>query len=222
MNAKKLIILFVLFFIGWFIDDINAQHCYHYHHRNYYYRPPRRVNVVSIPVQQTIVVRERPKTVIVEEPNEVVYYRKKPKVTHVYGEEEPQVTMCDDEIINVDDDIVREPNFSYSDMWKQTVWFREDSYKIRLDANKITLDNVSTFLYDYPSATITIYGYASKRHGSYDYNKQLAANRCVSVRNYLIEKYGIPFERMSIVVRGTDSPEYYIDKWNQSVVIKCN
>lgn len=218
MGAKKLIILFLLSCIGSFIHRLYAQPCYHYYPRSVYHRVP----VVAYPTYQTVVVRERPKVVVVEEPNDVVYYHKKPKVTHVYEEEERQVMRCNDEIINVDEAMVKEPRFTYSDMWKQTVWFNEDSYKIKLEPNKITLENVSSFLYENPDANITIYGYASKRHGSYEYNKQLASNRCRSVRMYLVDEYQIPYSRIKLVVRGTDSPEYYVDKWNQCVVIKCD
>lgn len=120
-------------------------------------------------------------------------------------------TSCDEEI-NV--------TMGYSDMWKQTVWFHEDKYLLNTEYNKIALTNVADFMHNYSDCEIVIYGYASKRHGSYSYNKNLAAKRCVSVKAYLTS-HGIDKHRITMIVKGTDNPEYYQDNWNQCVIIKC-
>lgn len=112
-------------------------------------------------------------------------------------------------------------NIHFSQMWKQTVWFHEDCYQLTHNDNYITLDNVATFLNEQINCNIIIYGYASKKHGSYTYNKILAAKRCKSVKSYLTNKYNINPSRITIIVKGTDTPEYYIDNWNQCVVIKA-
>ena len=66
------------------------------------------------------------------------------------------------------------------------------------------------------------YVYASKRHGSYDYNKNLSRNRCIGAKQYLEQYYNIEGSRIEMFVHGTDNQLYSIDKWNRCVVIKCN
>lgn len=168
-------------------------------------------------------VRKSPKVIVVEEEENVIYYHKKkePKVTHVY-EDKISASYCNeskDEIIDIDD---CNTTIKYSQMWKQTIWFNEDAYKINKDYNKVTLDNVALFLREHPNVHIKVYGYASKKHGSYEYNKQLAANRCKMTKEYIINEYNINPSRIKLCVRGTDTPEYYVDKWNQCVIIKCD
>lgn len=172
---------------------------------------PRRI-VVHREVPVYVTVKNHPKIVVLEEETE-------PNIIYSQKNESIKYTDEYDDILNVqfEDD----NKISYDQMWKQTIWFKEDRYEINKEYNKVTLDNVAKFLYDNPSANINIYGYASKKHGSYMYNKQLAANRCQETKLYLMHTYNIDSERISMIVKGTDSPEYYVDKWNQCVVIKC-
>lgn len=212
---KRLILLLGLILV--YITS-NAQY---YRYEHYHICEPYVDRVYHVaPVHMK--VRKSPRVIVVEEEENVIYYHKKkePQVTHVY--ENHQSLDCsyntNDEIINVDDN----NSIRYNQMWKQTIWFTEDAYKINKDYNKVTLDNVANFMKAHPNVYIRIYGYASKRHGSYEYNKQLAANRCRMTKYYISNEYNISPSRIKMCVRGTDTPEYYVDKWNQCVIIKCD
>lgn len=169
------------------------------------------------------VVREAPiQYVYVEQPQpqvQVIVERRRmqqPNVVYVNAEE--SVRPSQDEVINPND---YANTVSYSEMWKESVWFNEDCYKIDKTYNKLTLDNVAQFLKEHMDAEITIHGYASKKHGTYEYNKRLSSKRCVETRNYLVSTYGISKDRIGLEVLGTDNPQYYADNWNQCVVITC-
>lgn len=124
--------------------------------------------------------------------------------------------------LDYDENVVCKSNsFDYDDMWNQTVWFKEGSYKKLRTDGEITLANVAKFLEEHVDAKVVLYGYASRRYGTYDYNKQLASNRIRSVSNYLVNVHQIDWSRIKSCVVGTDEAEYSIDKWNQCVVIKC-
>jgi outer membrane protein OmpA-like peptidoglycan-associated protein len=146
----------------------------------------------------------------------VVERRQQPQVVYV-RDEQPRYSQ--EEVINPS---VYAEGISYSEMWKQTVWFNEDCYKINRTGNKVTLDNVANFLNEHPETTITVRGYASQRNGVYEYNKKLSCRRCVATRNYLVSEYGININRIHMIFLGTDEPQYSVDKWNQCVVITCD
>lgn len=151
---------------------------------------------------QEYYVDHEPKVVVVHDRQDVIYYHKyHPREIHVYeGNNEIQRTTEQVE-------------------WKQTIWFREDRYKINTEYNHIALYNIAHYLESNPCFKILITGYASKKHGSYAYNQQLAAKRCYAVKNYLVDVYNVHPNRIYVKIRGTNNPEYYIDKWNQCVII---
>lgn len=212
---KRLILLLGLL-VAYVTSSAQYYHYEHYYACNHYINRVYHVSPVYMKV------RKAPRVIVVEEENNVIYYHKKksPQITHVYeNNSTSNYNNTNDEIINIDDS---NNSISYDKMWKQTIWFNEDAYKINKDYNKVTLDNVARFLKEHHNVSINVYGYASKKHGSYEYNKQLAANRCISTKNYMSSEYDISPSRIKICVRGTDNPEYYVDKWNQCVIIKCN
>ncbi|RQW85838.1 MAG: OmpA family protein [Geobacter sp.] len=67
------------------------------------------------------------------------------------------------------------------------------------------ISKVAEFLKKYPNTNSVIEGHADNR-GSYKYNIKLSERRADSVRNYLIEKFGIEPERLSTKGYGYTKP----------------
>lgn len=162
---------------------------------------------------------------------DIVYVKKvvKPKPTQVVvnnyiidgNNQQPYNNNNDYVSIDTNECLVETSTFDYDDMWSQTIWFKEGSYRnIRTDG-KIALDNVAKFLQEHLDAKVVLEGYASRRHGTYSYNKSLAQNRLRTISSYLVNVYHINWDRIEEKVEGTDDVKYEIDKWNQCVVINC-
>jgi outer membrane protein OmpA-like peptidoglycan-associated protein len=67
------------------------------------------------------------------------------------------------------------------------------------------IEKVAEFLKKHPDATAVIEGHTDNR-GSYAYNIKLSERRADSVRNYLIEKFGVAPERLSTKGYGYTKP----------------
>jgi len=67
------------------------------------------------------------------------------------------------------------------------------------------IEKVAEFLKKHPEATVVIEGHTDNR-GSYAYNIKLSDRRADSVRNYLIEKFGVAPERISTKGYGYTKP----------------
>ena len=105
---------------------------------------------------------------------------------------------CDYVSIDTNECFIETSTFNYDDMWSQTIWFKEGSYrKIRTDG-KIALENVARFLQDHLDAKIVLEGYASRRCGTYRYNKDLASNRLRTISSYLVNTYHINWDRIEM------------------------
>ena len=204
---KKFILLFVLMLSSL---GVYAQRYYSCH----YHRP--RVMVRHVQICQPIVVER-----------EVIVVEKKPIVTQRetvrYEREVEQTPQClspfnesHEPMFNITQNVCGD------DMWDITILFKEDSHVVKNDQQLVLLQNVGEFMQTHPKCRITIYGCASKKHGTYEYNKMLGRNRCIGVKQYLVHNFGISDDRIEMIVRGTDDPRYLIDKWNRCVVIKGN
>jgi len=67
------------------------------------------------------------------------------------------------------------------------------------------IGKVAEFMKKYPTTTATIEGNTDNR-GKYSYNMKLSERRAESVRNYLIEKFGIESSRLSTKGYGATKP----------------
>lgn len=85
--------------------------------------------------------------------------------------------------------------------------------KIEFDSGKADIKpkyhdeigKVAAFMKKYPEAKGVIEGHTDNV-GGYDYNMKLSERRAVSVRNYLLEKYGVAPERLSAKGYGYSKP----------------
>jgi len=80
--------------------------------------------------------------------------------------------------------------------------FDKSDIKPKYDA---VIGKVAEFLQKYPKTTSVIEGHTDNR-GSYKYNIKLSERRADSVRNYLIEKFGIEADRLSTKGYGYTKP----------------
>lgn len=85
----------------------------------------------------------------------------------------------------------------------EIVYFNYDSYNLRPDA-KVVLDQIARGLLSNPGVTVMITGNTDS-DGAPEYNQELAENRALSVRNYLIAK-GVSEESLSTVSYGEERP----------------
>lgn len=203
---KKIYLFFSLLLLS---ITVSAQHLKYYHRPRIVYEAPY-VDVMYVKK----VVKNEPK-----EPTQIVINN------YVVDDNKkrPYKNNNDCEYVSIDTSecLLESPTFSYDDMWSQTIWFKEGSYRnIRTDG-KIALDNVAIFLQEHLDAKVVLEGYASRRHGTYSYNKDLASNRLRTISSYLVNVYHINWDRIEMKVIGTDNAKYEIDKWNQCVVINC-
>jgi outer membrane protein OmpA-like peptidoglycan-associated protein len=67
------------------------------------------------------------------------------------------------------------------------------------------IGKVAEFMKEYPTATTVIEGHADNR-GKYEYNIKLSERRAESVKNYLVEKFGIEASRLSTKGYGYTKP----------------
>jgi outer membrane protein OmpA-like peptidoglycan-associated protein len=67
------------------------------------------------------------------------------------------------------------------------------------------IGKVAEFMKEYPTTTTVIEGHTDNR-GKYEYNIKLSERRADSVRNYLIEKFGIESSRLSTKGYGYTKP----------------
>jgi len=67
------------------------------------------------------------------------------------------------------------------------------------------LEKVAEFMKQYPKTTTVIEGHTDNR-GKYEYNIRLSERRAESVKNYLVEKFGIEASRLSTKGYGYTKP----------------
>lgn len=188
---------------------VSAQHWRYYHRPKVIYETPY-VDVIYVKK----IVKNEPK-----EPMQIVVNNY--VVDNTIKERSCSNNDCDYVSIDTNECFIETSTFNYGDMWSQTIWFKEGSYrKIRTDG-KIALENVAHFLQDHLDAKIVLEGYASRRYGTYRYNKDLASNRLRTISSYLVNTYHINWDRIEMKVIGTDDSKYDTDSWNQCVVINC-
>lgn len=85
----------------------------------------------------------------------------------------------------------------------ENVYFDTGRHNLRPDA-KVVLDRVAQMLLSNPRVSVMITGNTDS-DGSPEYNQELAENRALAVRNYLISK-GVSEESLSTVGYGEDRP----------------
>ncbi len=92
------------------------------------------------------------------------------------------------------------------------IYFGTNSARIRPESTP-TLEQIGTMLRDHPELRLTIEGHTDS-DGDEAYNQQLSGERAGSVRDYLVESYGIDASRLETAgfgearpVAGNDTPE---------------
>lgn len=214
---KRFCLLFSLLLLA---ITVNSQRVVYHHtyarpHRVIYERPYVDVMYVEKVVKSK---QHQPNQIVINNyvvnDNDDVYNRNNRK--RCFDEDEKEFVSID-----TNECLIERSTFDYDDMWHQTIWFKRGSYrKIRTDG-KIALENVAMFLQEHNDAKIVLEGYASRRYGTYDYNKSLASNRLKTISSYLVNVYHINWDRIEMKVIGTDDSRYDTDEWNQCVVINC-
>jgi outer membrane protein OmpA-like peptidoglycan-associated protein len=88
-----------------------------------------------------------------------------------------------------------------------------------IKGQEINYVNIADYLKANPYAKIILSGYGDKINGTPEGNLQISQQRINSIRNILIEKYGINFNRIETQAIGADNQPYQINEWNRVVVV---
>ena len=86
----------------------------------------------------------------------------------------------------------------------QTVYFEFDRHSIRA-SEQPKLDAVATYLKNTPAVQLLIEGHCDER-GTEGYNLSLGERRAISAREYLLQKHGLPSDRVTTASFGEDKP----------------
>ena len=86
----------------------------------------------------------------------------------------------------------------------QTVYFGFDLSAIR-PSEQGKLDAVATYLKNTPNVQLLIEGHCDER-GTEEYNRSLGERRAISAREYLLQKHGLPSDRVTTASFGEDRP----------------
>ncbi len=87
---------------------------------------------------------------------------------------------------------------------RRSIYFESDSAKMGLDSRAV-VDEIGGFMKAYENTVVDIDGNTDSS-GSRGHNIELSKERAESVKQYLIEKYGFPANRMRTVGNGPDHP----------------
>lgn len=91
-----------------------------------------------------------------------------------------------------------------SELKQFSVLFDFDSANLKND-NSTVLGGMASFIQSYPRTNITVEGHTDNR-GSESYNLQLSQKRADTVKNILVDKYGMPPSRLRAVGYGEAMP----------------
>jgi len=87
---------------------------------------------------------------------------------------------------------------------RRSIYFETDSAKMGLDSRAV-VDEIGTFMRAYENTVVDIDGNTDAT-GSRPHNIELSKERAQAVKQYLIDKYGFPADRMRAVGNGPDRP----------------
>lgn len=87
---------------------------------------------------------------------------------------------------------------------RRSIYFEPDSAKMSLDSRAI-VDEIGSFMKAYENTVVDIDGNTDST-GSRAHNLVLSRERAETVKQYLVDKYGFPAERMRTVGNGPDRP----------------
>jgi outer membrane protein OmpA-like peptidoglycan-associated protein/tetratricopeptide (TPR) repeat protein len=84
------------------------------------------------------------------------------------------------------------------------IYYEFDKYFLRRE-DKLTLDSLAQVLTENPAWTLEIYGHTDAK-GSDDYNMRLGKARAQTAADYLVTKYKIDVNRLSLISKGESEP----------------
>jgi len=84
------------------------------------------------------------------------------------------------------------------------IYYEFDKYFLRRE-DKLTLDSLAQVLTENPAWTLEIYGHTDAK-GSDDYNMRLGKARAQTAADYLVTKYKVDVNRLSLISKGESEP----------------
>jgi peptidoglycan-associated lipoprotein len=86
----------------------------------------------------------------------------------------------------------------------QTVYFGFDRHSIQ-PSEQGKIDSVATYLKNTANVQLLVEGHCDER-GTEEYNRSLGERRAIAVREYLLQKHGLPSDRVTTLSMGEDRP----------------
>jgi peptidoglycan-associated lipoprotein len=118
-----------------------------------------------------------------------------------------QVGFEDPNSRNINPNELPEPGSGPQDratLASQTVYFGFDRSAIQ-PSEQGKLDAVATYLKNTPNVQLLVEGHCDER-GTEEYNRSLGERRAISAREYLLQKHGLPSDRVTTASFGEDRP----------------
>ena len=84
------------------------------------------------------------------------------------------------------------------------IYYEFDKFFLRRE-DKLTLDSLANVLTENPTWTLEIYGHTDAK-GSDDYNMRLGKERAQAAADYLVAKYKVALNRLSLISKGESEP----------------
>lgn len=85
-----------------------------------------------------------------------------------------------------------------------------------------SIENVANWLKENPDATINILGYADKDTGTAEYNMDLSKLRAETVKNILVDQFGVKANRLNVVPMGSNTQVYSTNNYNRVVLFSVD
>lgn len=84
------------------------------------------------------------------------------------------------------------------------------------------LANIAEWIKAHPDAAVVVKGYADKETGTTAYNRTLATKRAETVKNILVNDFGVNPDQLSVCGVGDTEQLYGTNNWNRVVVFSVN
>lgn len=98
-----------------------------------------------------------------------------------------------------------------------TVRFRINSDVVTPE-EEVNVYNIAQWMKANPDQNVVIAGYADKDTGTAAYNMALSKRRSETVRDILVNKYGINPDRLTLTAEGSSVQPYDVNNWNRIVI----
>lgn len=122
------------------------------------------------------------------------------------------------EVVEVEKIVVNEVTVDNT-VLNNAIGFKLNSAEI-LPTAYASLENVATWLKEHPDTQVDVVGHSSAAEGSAEYNEQLSIRRGESVKETLVNEFGVNTNQLTVVGKGSSVQPYSSNDWNRVVTFQ--